>query len=245
MRLDLLLKEKGYAPTRMRSKALIEAGAVCVNGRVASKPSLDVAEDAEIAVTDTLRYVGRGGLKLEAALAAFSLSCAGCTVLDIGASSGGFTDCALQNGARAVYAVDVGEGQLAEKLRADPRVTCIEHYNARHLQAKDFDPLPDFVTMDVSFISQTLILPALAAMLPAGAVLVSLVKPQFGPGRQAVGRGGIVRDEADRRAAVSRVLASARACGFSSQGVIQSPILGGDGKVEYLAYFKKAAEGER
>lgn len=239
MRLDSYLKENNLAATRTRAKVLIEEGAVCVDGKTITKPAFDVADGADVRVTDIFRYVGRGGLKLEAALAAFPISCAGKVVLDVGASSGGFTDCALQNGARQVYALDVGQGQLAEKLRTDPRVVCLENYNARYLQAADFSPLPSFVTMDVSFISQTLILPAIAALLSAGDVLVSLIKPQFEAGKQAVRRGGIVRDEADRQAAIERVLTSARACGFLPGGVIVSPIQGGDGNVEYMAYFTK------
>lgn len=242
MRLDAFLKEHGYAATRTRAKTLIEEGAVTVNGVPVTKPSYDTQEGADIQVVDLLRYVGRGGLKLEGALAAFPISCKGRVVLDVGASSGGFTDCALQNGAAKVYALDVGKGQLAECLRQDPRVVCLENYNARYLKAEDFSPLPTFVVMDVSFISQTLILPAIAALLSPGDILVSLIKPQFEAGRQAVGRGGIVRDEVARQAAIDRVLAAARANGFSLGGVVTSPILGGDGNIEYLAYFTKTAE---
>jgi 23S rRNA (cytidine1920-2'-O)/16S rRNA (cytidine1409-2'-O)-methyltransferase len=242
MRLDAFLKENGYAATRTRAKALIEAGAVTVNGKVAKKPSLDVQEGASIAVTDILRYVGRGGFKLEAALAAFPISCKDRVVLDIGASSGGFTDCALQNGASRVYALDVGQGQLVDSLRRDARVVCFENYNARYLKKEDFVPRPTFVTMDVSFISQTLILPAIANLLAEGDVLVSLIKPQFEAGRQAVRHGGIVRDEADRKAAIDRVLSTAVSLGFRVGGYITSPILGGDGNTEYLACFVKNAE---
>lgn len=242
MRLDTFLKERGYAVTRTRAKMLIEAGAVTVNGVPVAKPSYDVCEGADIQVADVLRYVGRGGLKLEKALAVFPISCRGCVVLDIGASSGGFTDCALQNGAALVYALDVGKGQLAESLRQDSRVVCLENYNARYLKPDDFLPPPSFVVMDVSFISQTLILPAIATILSPHDVLVSLIKPQFEAGRQAIGRGGIVHDEAARQAAIDRVLTAARANGFSVGGVITSPILGGDGNIEYLAYFTKTAE---
>ncbi|MBO5050667.1 MAG: TlyA family RNA methyltransferase [Clostridia bacterium] len=242
MRLDSFLKENGYASTRTRAKALIEEGAVTVNGKVITKPAYDVEECAVVSVTDLFRYVGRGGLKLEAALAAFPISCDGCVVLDIGASSGGFTDCALQNGASRVYALDVGQGQLAESLRNDVRVTCLENYNARYLKAEDFEPKPNFVTMDVSFISQTLIFPALASMLEPGAVLVSLIKPQFEAGRHAVRHGGIVRDEGDRQMAIDRVLRSAGEYGLEFKQVIPSPILGGDGNKEYLAYFIMGTE---
>ena len=242
MRLDSFLKENGYASTRTRAKALIEEGAVTVNGKVITKPAYDVEESAAVSVSDIFRYVGRGGLKLEAALASFPISCDGCVVLDIGASSGGFTDCALQNGAKKVYALDVGQGQLAECLRNDVRVTCLENYNARYLKTEDFDPKPNFVTMDVSFISQTLILPALAAILEPGAVLVSLIKPQFEAGRHAVRHGGIVRDEGYRQAAIDRVLQSAKNYGLEFKKIIPSPILGGDGNKEYLAYFIMGTE---
>ncbi|MBQ8351734.1 MAG: TlyA family RNA methyltransferase [Clostridia bacterium] len=242
MRLDAFLKENGYASTRTRAKTMIEAGAVTVNDKIITKPAFDVQEDARVVVTDIFRYVGRGGFKLEAALAAFPISCNGRVVLDIGASSGGFTDCALQNGACRVYALDVGQGQLVDCLRRDARVVCLENYNARYLKAEDFDPRPSFVTMDVSFISQTLILPAIAALLSEGDVLVSLIKPQFEAGRHAVRHGGIVRDEADRQAAIERVLSAARMVGFTVGGLITSPILGGDGNTEYLTYFVKDAE---
>lgn len=242
MRLDAFLKENGYAATRTRAKALIEAGAVTVDERVITKPAFDVQAQARVGVTDIFRYVGRGGLKLEAALAAFPISCSGCVVLDVGASSGGFTDCALQNGARKVYALDVGQGQLADSLRCNERVVCLENYNARYLKAEDFDPLPTFVTMDVSFISQTLILPAIASLLASGGVLVSLIKPQFEAGRHAVRHGGIVREEKDRQAAIDRVLCAAENVGLKVGGLITSPILGGDGNTEYLAYFMKDAE---
>lgn len=240
MRLDNFLKDNGYAATRTRAKTLIESGAVTVDGRVVTKPAFDVQAGASVLVSDALCYVGRGGLKLEAALAAFPVSCEGRVVLDIGASSGGFTDCALQNGAEKVYALDVGQGQLAESLRRDPRVVCLENYNARYLRMEDFDPKPDFITMDVSFISQTLIFPSLAALMESGAVLISLIKPQFEAGRQAVRHGGIVREEKDRQTAIDRVLASAKIYNLNFQSIVPSPILGGDGNQEYLAYFIKS-----
>lgn len=242
MRLDIFLKEHGYAATRSRAKALIEAGAVTVQGKVVQKPAFEIQESAVIVVADAFRYVGRGGLKLEAALAAFSVSCKGHIVLDIGASSGGFTDCALQHGANMVYALDVGQGQLVESLRIDPRVVCLENYNARCLHVDDFDPLPDFVTMDVSFISQTLIFPSLAELLLPRAILISLIKPQFEAGRHAVRHNGVVRDASDRQAAIDRVLKSADDYGFVFQKIIPSPILGGSGNQEYLAYFIKGEE---
>ncbi len=242
MRIDQFLEKKGLVSSRSRAKALILAGAVEVDGAPIRKPSYEVGDENEIVVRSDLAYVSRGGQKLEAALSAFSVSCAGRTVLDIGASSGGFTDCVLQKGAARVFAVDVGSGQLAASLRTDPRVTCIENYNARYMKPEDFDAVSTLAVMDVSFISQTLILPALATVLPVGGELITLIKPQFEAGRQALRRGGIVREEKDREAAVLRVTEAARALGLSPCGRIQSPIRGGDGNIEYLAYFVKTTE---
>ena len=193
-----------------------------------------------VAVSRTAHpYVSRGGEKLAAALSTFALSPAGCCALDIGASSGGFTDCLLQHGAARVLAVDAGHGQLAASLLDDPRVLSIEQYNARFMKREDFPDLPTFAVMDVSFISATLILPALASLLPQGAHFVCLIKPQFEVGREGLGKGGIVKDERLRRTAVSRVVAAAAAVGLAHLGTIDSPILGGDGNHEYLAAFRK------
>ena len=244
MRLDVFLAEHGMAPSRSRARAMIEAGDVSVNGTPVLRPSFSVEGDEEIKVTDSLRYVGRGGLKLEAAIDAFSVSCQGKVALDVGASSGGFTDCLLQHGAAFVFAVDSGSGQLSPALAADARVESRENCNARYLKQADFSPLPTLVVMDVSFISQTLIHPALASVLVEGGELITLIKPQFEAGRAAVGRGGIVKSEKDRAMAVERVISSAEACGFSSLGVIPSPIRGGDGNIEYLAYFVKKGGAE-
>ncbi|MBO7761925.1 MAG: TlyA family RNA methyltransferase, partial [Clostridia bacterium] len=189
-----------------------------------------------------LPYVSRGGLKLEAALKAFSLSPRGAVALDVGASSGGFTDCLLQNGATLVYAVDSGTGQLAMELLEDARVVSMEGYNARYMQPSDFPQTPTFAVMDVSFISQTLILPALASVLPPKSQIVTLIKPQFEVGRAHVGRGGIVRDEKARQAAIARVTDAAGLLGLDFRAVITSPIRGGDGNVEYLAHFEKKGE---
>ena len=238
MRIDEYIKAEGLAASRSRAKLLIEEGSVTVNGTLVTKASYEVREGDRVNVSD-LPYVSRGGLKLAAALAAFSLSPQGCVALDVGASSGGFTDCLLQKGASLVYAVDSGRGQMAPSLLRDPRVVCREGYNARYMQASDFEKTPTFAVMDVSFISQTLILPALAALLPSGANLVSLIKPQFEVGRAHIGRGGIVRDEKAREAAVTRVQEVALSLGLVPKGVITSPIRGGDGNVEYLAHFVK------
>lgn len=245
MRIDLYLQEKGLAPTRSRAKVMIEEGMVELDGKIVDKPSLSVEDGCHIRILDTLRYVSRGGLKLEAALAAFGVSPAGCVALDIGASSGGFTDCLLQNGASYVYALDSGIGQLAPALRGDARVECREHCNARYITPADFEKAPTLCVMDVSFISQTLILPAIAEILPEGGELVSLIKPQFEAGRAAIGKGGIVRSERDRAAAVRRVIECAEALSLSHLQTIPSPIRGGDGNIEYLAHFqKRKKEGE-
>lgn len=241
MRIDVYLKEQGLAPSRSRARMLIDDGCVRIDGKTIRRASEEVADGQIVTVENALRYVSRGGLKLEAALSAFSVSCAGCVVLDVGASSGGFTDCALQNGAALVYAVDSGSGQLSPRLRQDARVVCRENYNARYMQPADFERTPTFAVMDVSFISQTLIHPALAAVLPEGSPFITLIKPQFEAGRAAVGRGGIVRSAAAWKTAVERVRASAVACGFSFCGLTDSPIPGGDGNREFLAYFIKAS----
>lgn len=239
MRLDVYLQENGYAPTRSRAKAMIEGGMVEIDGKIIDKPSYDAKEGCNVRILDTLRYVSRGGLKLEGALDAFGVSVNGRVALDIGASSGGFTDCLLQNGAAYVYAIDSGTNQLAASLRSDARVECREHCNARYITPADFEKTPTLCVMDVSFISQTLILPAIAALLPDGGELISLIKPQFEAGRSAIGKGGIVRAEKDREAAVARVITCADALSLLHLGTILSPIRGGDGNIEYLAHFRK------
>ena len=259
MRADVYLTEHGYAPSRRRAQELIESGSVTVDGKVVKKSSTAIEEGEHIVtVEDQLAYVSRGGLKLEAALAAFDLDPTGMTVADIGASTGGFTDCLLQRGAARVYAVDAGHGQLHPRLLADPRVRSAEGVNARELTAahlirveqewqkahpdgvmEPFSGQVDGVVMDVSFISQTLLHPALASILRDGGWMVALVKPQFELTRSALNKQGIVKQEKDRKAAVDRVLQSAAACGFEAVSVIPSPIEGGDGNREFLGYFVK------
>ena len=259
MRLDVYLVSQGLAASRTMAQKIIAAHAVTVDGRVADKPSEDVP-DGEHAVTvrpiDEMRYVGRGGLKLEAALSAFHLSVGGLVLADIGASTGGFTDCLLQHGASRVYCVDAGHGQLHPRVATDGRVRSLEGCNARYLTpaqlveaeraaahpSADFRGLVDGAVMDVSFISQTCIHPALTGVIRDGGFLVTLIKPQFEAGSGALSKGGIVKREADRRAAVNRVTASAAEYGFSFRGVIPSPIPGGDGNTEYVAYFIKQAD---
>lgn len=263
MRADLYLVQNGYAASRTLAQKLIADGAVTVDGRMLKKASEEISEgEHTVAVENTAdtRFVGRGGLKLEAALDAFSLDPAGLIFADIGASTGGFTDCLLRRGAAVVFAVDAGHGQLHPRLLADPRVRSAEGMNARNLTSADllaveavwkqahpdapascFEGKVDGIVMDVSFISQTLLHPALSSILKDGGRMVTLVKPQFELTKSALNKQGIVKQEKDRKAALDRVLASAAACGFEAGSVIPSPIEGGDGNREYLAYFIKKA----
>ena len=239
-RLDVLLVNRGLADSREKAKAIIMSGNVYVDGQKEDKAGSSFNETVNIEVRgNTLKYVSRGGLKLEAALEAFSLDPRNLVCMDIGASTGGFTDCLLQHGARCVYAVENGHGQLAPSLACDPRVHSYENYHAKNLCADDFPERPMFYTMDVSFISQTVILPALAAMMPAGAKLVSLIKPQFEAGRAYIGARGIVKSEEGHRIACDRVLTSTQALGLTPGKVVPSPITGGDGNREYLVCFTK------
>lgn len=239
MRIDKYMAEQGLAVSRAKAQEMLRGGAVTVDGVPIEKPSFEVLDGMRVSVAENplQRYVGRGGLKLEAALDAFSLSPAGCVCLDVGASSGGFTDCLLRRGAAFVYAVDSGSGQLHPSLLSDARVLSMEGCNARSLTPTMLGGTPTFTVMDVSFISQTLILPALRDVMTAGGTLVSLVKPQFELDRSALGKGGIVKNERLALRAVSRVLDAAAALGFSLIGQIPSPILGGDGNKEFLAAF--------
>ncbi len=248
MRADLYLAEYRHVDGRSEAKRAIEAGLVTIDGKPVTKPGAQVDENREhsvvIADTGTVRYASRGGIKLEHALDTFAVSPEGRVALDIGASGGGFTDLLLRRGASLVYALDCGSGQLAPRLREDARVVVLENYNARYLDKADFEPLPELLTMDVSFISQTMIFPAINALLPNGFELVSLIKPQFEVGRAGVGKGGIVRDEKTRQSAIDRVRAAAELFGWKTLGVTVSPITGGDGNVEYLAWFRKDGAGK-
>ncbi len=236
-RLDRLLVERGLVESRERGHALILAGQVLVQGQKRDKAGALVPEDAEIRILgEVLPYVSRGGLKLEKALKEFSVSVEGKTALDVGASTGGFTDCLLQHGAEKVYAVDVGYGQLAWKLRQDPRVTTIERVNIRDI-APSLIPEPiDIAVIDVSFISLEKVIPAVLKFLKPDSEIIALIKPQFEVGRGQVGKGGIVRDEAARSAAVDRVTDFIRGSGLEVKGVTPSPITGQDGNVEFLIY---------
>lgn len=241
MRIDLYLTERGYAHSRQQAKRLIEEGAVTVDGRIVKKPSETVADGTEpvVCVSDSQRYVGRGGLKLEAALDAFGLCAEGKYALDIGASTGGFTDCLLQRGVSHVCAVDSGEGQLAEKIRHDGRVTSLEHCNARYLTTETVGRRVDLIVMDVSFISATLILPRFPYLLGDEGDAVCLIKPQFEVGRSMIGKGGVVKDRKAHRLAIEQVLEAGRQAGLVPVGLIPSPVLGGDGNREFLVWFSK------
>jgi 23S rRNA (cytidine1920-2'-O)/16S rRNA (cytidine1409-2'-O)-methyltransferase len=236
-RLDKLLLERGLVETRTKAQALILAGQVYSGEVRLEKAGQLVAQDAALSVKETMPFVGRGGLKLAAALEHFALNVTGQTCLDVGASTGGFTDCLLQRGATHVVALDVGHGQLDWKLRNDARVEVREHVNARYLQPDDFAEKFGVVVADVSFISLTKILPVLPALLANEAFIITLIKPQFEVGRDEVGKGGIVRDEAAQQRVVQEICACAESLGWTVRGVMDSPILGMDGNREFLACF--------
>jgi 23S rRNA (cytidine1920-2'-O)/16S rRNA (cytidine1409-2'-O)-methyltransferase len=235
-RLDVALVERGLVETRTKAQSLIMARRILVNGQHVDKAGATVAEDDELRI-EALEHpwVGRGGMKLAHALREFGISVEGKTCADIGASTGGFTDVMLKHGARKVFAIDVGYGQLDVSLRNDPRVINREKVNARHIEAADFEERIDFVSIDVSFISLKIILPAVAKFLDGGE-LVALIKPQFEVGKKDVGKGGIVRDETKRAEVVESVVAFAREIGFDVRGVIESPVKGAEGNVEFLMY---------
>ncbi len=236
-RLDQLLVERGLADSRAKAQALVLAGQVLVDGARAAKPGHTAPADVRLEVIAPPRYVGRGGLKLEAALDHFQIPVEDKVCLDVGASTGGFTDCLLQHGARRVYAVDVGAGQLDWKLRGDPRVVVREGVNARYLRPEDIGEPVDLAVCDVSFISVTLILPAVQPVLKDTGEMVILVKPQFEAGRKQVGKGGIVRDEAVRAAACARVEQAVRELEFRTS-VMESPVPGAEGNREFLLYAR-------
>ena len=240
-RLDIILTEGGYAPSREKAKIMLMSGIVYVNGQKEDKPgSTFDPEKITLEVRgETLRYVSRGGLKLEKALSVFPISLRNAICMDIGASTGGFTDCMLQNGAAHVYSIDVGYGQLDWKLRQDPRVTCMEKTNFRYLKPEDLADVPNFASCDVSFISLSKILPAAAAILPDGAQMVCLIKPQFEAGREKVGKKGVVRDPAVHREVIEQAIGYAQNEGFCLLGLDFSPIRGPEGNIEYLMYLEK------
>lgn len=242
MRADVYLTQYGYVASRTRAGELIRTGHVLVDGRSVKKPAEELSDGEHVVtIEDPLRYVGRGGLKLEAALDAFQINVGGMRALDIGASTGGFTDCLLQRGAALVFAVDSGEGQLASALSENERVVSREHLNARILTTEHLDGRTvDLIVMDVSFISATYILPQFPALLSSNGCAICLIKPQFEVGRAMLGKGGIVRDRAARRYAIERVCECALSLGFRLGGLIPSPIRGGDGNLEYLLYLQSS-----
>lgn len=242
IRLDLLLVERGLAESRSKAQAIIMAGQVRVNGQMVDRVSAGVAPDVELALDSGPRFVSRGGEKLLAALEAFPIDPAGLTCADVGASTGGFTDCLLQHGAAKVYAIDVGKGILHWKLRNDPRVVVMEETNARHVES-----LPEPVqlaTCDASFISLKILLPVIRRWLAPGANVITLIKPQFEAGRKDVARGdGVVRDPLIHRRVLADVLGFVQAEGFGVQGLLRSPLLGPKGNTEFLAWLVPGAQG--
>ena len=242
-RIDKLLVERGLAESRTKAQAMVMAGSVLASEQRVAKPSDLISSDAQIRVKGaddpTSRYVGRGGLKLEAALIEFGVAVNGLTCLDVGASTGGFTDCLLQRGALRVVTVDVGRNQLDWRLRNDPRVVVREGVNARYLKSDDFDGLFDLAVMDVSFISATKVMPAIVNLLTDTGRLITLIKPQFEVGRGEVGRGGIVRDPEKHARVVEEVNSAATNLGLGVGDVIKSPLRGADGNVEFLALYLK------
>jgi 23S rRNA (cytidine1920-2'-O)/16S rRNA (cytidine1409-2'-O)-methyltransferase len=240
-RIDKLLVERGLAESRTKAQAMVMAGVVLVNEQRVEKPSDQFVPDAEIRIKHaddpTSRYVGRGGLKLEAALREFQIEVRGLVCLDVGASTGGFTDCLLQNGAAKVFAIDVGHNQIDWRLRNDPRVEVREGVNARYLTPSDFPTSFDLVVIDVSFISLKMILPSVVSLLRPHASMVVLIKPQFEVGRGEVGKGGIVRDEQKRLQVVAEVNQFAETQELRVQGLVESPIHGAEGNIEYLAHY--------
>lgn len=245
-RLDVLLVERGLQESRQKAQATIMAGLVYVNQQKVDKPGTAVSDDAQIEVRGhALKYVSRGGLKLEKAMRIWPVSPGGKVCADIGASTGGFTDCMLQNGAARVYAVDVGYGQLDWKLRNDDRVICLERTNARYLSEKEIPEPVDLASVDVSFISLKLIFPALYERLRDGGEIVCLIKPQFEAGRDKVGKKGVVRDRAVHREVLESFLRYAKDNHFTVLGITYSPIRGPEGNIEYLGYLRKAEEEDR
>ena len=241
-RLDILLCEQGFFESRQRAQAVIMAGQVYVGGQKVDKAGTAIEETAELEVRGkTLAYVSRGGLKLEKAMQSFPINLKGTICADIGASTGGFTDCMLQNGASKVYAVDVGYGQLAWSLRSDERVVCMERTNARYLTYEQIPDELDFASIDVSFISLKLILPAVRGLLKENGTVACLVKPQFEAGKEKVGKKGVVRDPAVHLEVLEQFLINAQESSFTVKGLTFSPIRGPEGNIEYLGFLSAEA----
>ena len=242
-RLDILLVEKGLAESREKAKTIIMSGIVYVDGEREDKAGSTFPEEADIEVRGkTLRYVSRGGLKLEKAMTSFPIELNGKVCMDVGASTGGFTDCMLQNGAVKVYSVDVGHGQLAWSLRNDPRVVCMEKTNIRYVKPEDIEEPVSFASVDVSFISLSKVLPPLRELMTEDAECVCLIKPQFEAGREKVGKKGVVREKSTHIEVIENVLEFTKNSGFEVLGLDYSPIKGPEGNIEYLMYIRKTAE---
>jgi 23S rRNA (cytidine1920-2'-O)/16S rRNA (cytidine1409-2'-O)-methyltransferase len=240
-RIDKILVDRGLADTRSRAQAMVLTGVVLVADQRVDKPGQMVSSDAEIRIKgETLKYVSRGGLKLEAALNEFKINPENKRCLDVGASTGGFTDCMLQRGAASVLALDVGHNQLAWKIRTDPRVEVIEGFNARQISRERFHSLYDLATIDVSFISLDKILPAVSSVVSDDADIVALIKPQFEVGKGQVGKGGIVKDPEKHRAVLRQVGALARSMSLATLCLIDSPILGAEGNREFLIHLRRS-----
>ena len=242
-RLDVMLVERGLAESREKAKAIIMSGIVYVDGEKEDKAGSNFPETAKIEVRGkTLKYVSRGGLKLEKAMEVFPIELDGKVCMDVGSSTGGFTDCMLQNGAVKVYSVDVGYGQLAWKLRQDERVVVMEKTNIRYVKPEDIEELVDFASVDVSFISLSKVLPPLRDLLKDEAEVVCLIKPQFEAGREKVGKKGVVRDKSVHVEVIENVLGYAEEAGFNVLGLDFSPVKGPEGNIEYLMHIKKDSE---
>lgn len=244
-RLDVRLTAEGYCPSREKARAAIMAGLVFVDGKRVDKPGVTVSSAAVLEMRgNPIPYVSRGGLKLEKAIAVFDIDLNGRVVLDVGASTGGFTDCALKNGARKVYAVDVGYGQLDWRLRNDPRVVVLERTNVRYLNKEQLPDTPDFITIDVSFISLTKVLPKIGELTAPYAAGVALVKPQFEAGRDKIGKKGVVRDPEVQLAVLQNITGFIKDLGWSVRGVDYSPVTGPEGNIEFLVFFDKSPQEE-
>ncbi len=241
-RIDLLLVKRGLALSREKAKGLIMAGEVMVEGKIVDKPGTKVALEAEIKVNEGPPYVSRGGFKLSRALEVFRVEIKGRICLDAGASTGGFTDCLLQNGAEKVIAVDVGYGQFAWKLRQDPRVVLMEKTNVRYLTPDQLPVIPSLITADLSFISITKVLPALIGILPLDGEIISLIKPQFEAGRDKVGKNGVVRSAETHQEVLTNIVQAGFESGLNCAGLTYSPILGPKGNIEYLIQWEKVQE---
>ena len=242
-RLDILLTKRGLSESREKAKRNIMAGLVYVDGEREDKPGAGFPEDVRIELRGSaMPYVSRGGLKLEKAIRVFSVDPAGRVCADVGASTGGFTDCMLQNGAAKVYAIDVGRGQLDWRLRKDERVVCMERTNIRYVRPEDLPSPPSLITVDVSFISLSLVLPVLRELLAPGGQLLCLIKPQFEAGREQVGRKGVVRESSVQREVIERIVRLSLSLGFFLEGLDYSPIKGPEGNIEYLCLLREGGD---